>query len=95
MRAGSGGLRASRVREVHRFSIDVILRSLCQVTTAARFIGALEAAAGDAVALAVPMLMLTRTPMNNHRVKAALVGTFPTQPAVQAARLAATPVWRP
>jgi nicotinamidase-related amidase len=33
---------ASRVREVHRFSIDVILRSLCMVTTAERFIRALE-----------------------------------------------------
>jgi biuret amidohydrolase len=37
---------ASRIREVHRFSIDVILRSLCQVTTADRFIGALEASRG-------------------------------------------------
>jgi nicotinamidase-related amidase len=33
---------ASLVREVHRFSIDVILRSLCQVTTAERFIRSLE-----------------------------------------------------
>ena len=33
---------ASRVREVHRFSIDVILRRLCEVTTAEGFIGALE-----------------------------------------------------
>jgi nicotinamidase-related amidase len=29
---------ASRVREVHDFSIDVILRSLCHVTTAESFI---------------------------------------------------------
>jgi nicotinamidase-related amidase len=34
---------ASRVQEVHRFSIDIILRSLCEVTTADRFIGELEA----------------------------------------------------
>jgi ureidoacrylate peracid hydrolase len=33
---------ASRVNEVHRFSIDVILRSLCTVTTAERFIRGLE-----------------------------------------------------
>ena len=33
---------ASRVWEVHRFSIDVILRRLCEVTTAGGFIGALE-----------------------------------------------------
>jgi biuret amidohydrolase len=33
---------ASRVHEVPRFSIDVILRSLCQVTIADRFIGDLE-----------------------------------------------------
>jgi nicotinamidase-related amidase len=37
---------ASRVREVHRFSIDMILRTLCQVTTADRFIGDLEANRG-------------------------------------------------
>lgn len=37
---------ASRVREVHRFSIDVILRSLCEVTTAEGFIGALEGGRG-------------------------------------------------
>jgi nicotinamidase-related amidase len=34
---------ASRIREVHRFSIDMVLRSLCQVTTADRLIGDLEA----------------------------------------------------
>jgi nicotinamidase-related amidase len=34
---------ASLVREVHDHSIDVILRSLCRVTTAAGFIGELEA----------------------------------------------------
>jgi nicotinamidase-related amidase len=33
---------ASRVREVHWFSIDRILRSLCEVTTAERFIRDLE-----------------------------------------------------
>jgi nicotinamidase-related amidase len=33
---------ASRIREVHRFSVDVILRSLCTVTTAERFIRDLE-----------------------------------------------------
>jgi nicotinamidase-related amidase len=33
---------ASRVREVHRFSIDRILRNLCEVTTAERFIRDLE-----------------------------------------------------
>jgi nicotinamidase-related amidase len=33
---------ASRVREVHQFSIDRILRSLCLVTAADRFIGQLE-----------------------------------------------------
>jgi isochorismatase family protein len=33
---------ASRVKEVHQFSIDRILRSLCQVTAADRFIGHLE-----------------------------------------------------
>ena len=33
---------ASRVHEVHRFSIDVILRSLCTVTTAECFIRDLE-----------------------------------------------------
>ncbi len=38
---------ASRVREVHRFSIDVILRSLCEVTTAKGFIGALEGDRGE------------------------------------------------
>ena len=37
---------ASRIREVHRFSIEVILRSLCQVTTADRFLGDLEATRG-------------------------------------------------
>jgi nicotinamidase-related amidase len=37
---------ASRVQEVHRFSIDMILRSLCQVTTADRFIGDLEVTHG-------------------------------------------------
>jgi nicotinamidase-related amidase len=37
---------ASRIREVHRFSIDMILRSLCEVTTADRFIGDLEATRG-------------------------------------------------
>jgi nicotinamidase-related amidase len=34
---------ASRVRELHRFSIDMILRNLCEVTTADRFISDLEA----------------------------------------------------
>jgi biuret amidohydrolase len=33
---------ASRVQEVHRFSIDVILRNLCAVTTADRFARGLE-----------------------------------------------------
>jgi biuret amidohydrolase len=37
---------ASPIREVHRFSIDMILRSLCQLTTADRFIGDLEANRG-------------------------------------------------
>jgi nicotinamidase-related amidase len=37
---------ASRVQEVHRFSIDIILRSLCEVTTADHFIGDLEATHG-------------------------------------------------
>jgi nicotinamidase-related amidase len=37
---------ASRIREVHRFSIDKILRSLCEVTTADRFIANLEATHG-------------------------------------------------
>jgi nicotinamidase-related amidase len=37
---------ASRVPEVHRFSIDVILRRLCEVTTAEGFIGALKGARG-------------------------------------------------
>jgi nicotinamidase-related amidase len=37
---------ASQVGEVHRFSIDVILRSLCQVATADRFIGDLEVTRG-------------------------------------------------
>jgi nicotinamidase-related amidase len=37
---------ASRLQEVHRFSIDIILRSLCQVTTADRFISDLEATRG-------------------------------------------------
>ena len=39
---------ASRVREVHRFSIDMILRSLRTVTTAERFIRSLEGDAPDA-----------------------------------------------
>ena len=33
---------ASRLREVHQFSIEVILRRLCEVTTAEGFIGALD-----------------------------------------------------
>jgi hypothetical protein len=33
---------ASRRMEVHRFSIDVILRSLCEVTGADHFIADLE-----------------------------------------------------
>jgi biuret amidohydrolase len=33
---------ASRVREVHEFSIDVILRNLCRVITADRFIAELD-----------------------------------------------------
>ena len=37
---------ASRIQEVHPFSIDIILRSLCQVTTADRFIEDLEATHG-------------------------------------------------
>jgi nicotinamidase-related amidase len=37
---------ASRIQEVHPFSIDIILRSLCEVTTADRFIGDLEATHG-------------------------------------------------
>jgi hypothetical protein len=34
------------VWQVHRFSIDVILRTLCQVTTADRFIADLQGGSG-------------------------------------------------
>jgi nicotinamidase-related amidase len=50
---------ASRVREVHQFSIDRILRSLCQVTTADRFIGDL----GQLLVAVVPAATIAPAPV--------------------------------